>query len=196
MLNVNVRMVKLKFTKSEGLSLISSPEDGNGPTQKLTRFLRLKYLAGTILIKQINRIEMKAKLFVGQPRSGKTRTAMMISEFFNKENVSIVDGRKFDRYIISYPFLLSEVSDKTELLIIDDLHPDFDFSFFFPVKRENDDSGNFKFLITIERQGSSRIQLKIPYLIFTSNFLDPKLGLSPVFSNRFDVIEFPLEKLK
>jgi hypothetical protein len=94
---------------------------------------------------------MKAKIFTGVPKSGKTRTAMMIAEFFNKEKVSIIDGRKFDKNSLNYRFLLSDVSDNTELLIIDDLRSDFDFTFFFPVENEIDKGGDLNFLINIER---------------------------------------------
>lgn len=133
---------------------------------------------------------MKAKIFVGDRATGKTRIAKMISEFFEPGKVAILDGRRFNS---NHFFPLQKIPSDTKLLIIDDCPEDFDYEYFFPYNDNRFYEGDISFRITVERQGEEREIIEVPFLIFTTNKIKPKwkfYGAS--FSERFDVVYFPI----
>jgi hypothetical protein len=129
---------------------------------------------------QINR---KAKIFVGPSKSGKTRTAKVIAEYLGSEEFAIISGRKFD---IKNPFLFSQLSASTKLLIIDDLPNHYNLEKLYPF------ISNSGVEIKIEKRSKLAEYCITPDLIITTNQIDEKIRKSISFSSRFDVIEFPL----
>ncbi len=138
---------------------------------------------------------MKAKIFVGPSRSGKTRVANMIAEFIDKEKTAFICARKFNRHLSEIPFLLAGIPDNTELLIIDDCLEDFDFSFFFPVQDDRPYGGDLKFIVVRENPQEYPKEILIPKIIFTTEKLNEKwTNYGASFNARFDIVEFPLSQ--
>lgn len=140
---------------------------------------------------------MKAKIYTGESRTGKTRVAQMVSEHVGVDKTFWLSARGLSRDKSSnIPFLLAGISDNTELLIIDDCPIDFDYSYFFPVEDKsprNADGSGLKFRLTVEESQKKRRDILIPQIIFTTVKLDPKWKESGAsFNARFDIIEFPL----
>jgi len=132
---------------------------------------------------------MKAKIFVGERESGKTRTANMIAEYVGKEKTEIFFGRG----LYNHPFVFSEIKEDTKLIIINDCPENFDYSRFFQVEDNGQNGGDLKFTITREIRGQKTQIIHVPYLIFTTNKLSKKwLEYGASFEGRFEIIQFPL----
>lgn len=136
---------------------------------------------------------MKAKIYTGEPRSGKSRVATMISEHIGKEKTFWISARKIRKDLSEIPFLFARISENTKLIIFDDCPPYFDYSFFFPVEDNQPYGGDLKFRITVEEPQKKRREILIPQLIFTTEKLDSKwTDFGASFNARFDIVEFPL----
>ena len=136
---------------------------------------------------------MKAKIYVGAPRSGKSRVANMISEHIGKEKTFWLSARKMKRDLSDIPFLFAGIPDITELIVFDDCPENFDYSFFFPVEDDRSNGGDLKFRLIVNERMKNQREILIPQIIFTTEKLDSKwteFGAS--FDARFDIIEFPL----
>lgn len=136
---------------------------------------------------------MKAKIFVGPAYSGKTRTAQMISEYIGKDKSVFIDARD----LIHNPhFVFGEVSNNTELLIIDECPKNFSFERFYDVEYdENNEIKGFYFLVN--KRGIQSRRYSIPKVIIITNFYPEITGAS--LNRRFEIIEFPtcdLSKIK
>jgi hypothetical protein len=138
---------------------------------------------------------MKAKIFTGAPRTGKTRVANMISEHIGKEKTFWVTAKNIKGRVNGRPFLFEGITDKTELIIFDDCPINFDFSCFFPVEDNTPYGGDLKFRLTVKEPKKKIREILIPQIIFTTEKLDPKWKDSGAsFNGRFDIVEFPLSK--
>ncbi|MFA5158629.1 MAG: hypothetical protein WC451_05605 [Patescibacteria group bacterium] len=136
---------------------------------------------------------MKAKIYTGAPRSGKSRVANMISEHVGKEKTFWLCARKMKRDISDITFLLAGIPDNTELIVFDDCPTHFDYSFFFPVEDSTHNGGDLKFRLIVEEPQKKRREILIPQIIFTTEKLDSKwTDFGASFNARFDIIEFPL----
>ncbi|NQU54360.1 MAG: hypothetical protein HQ522_17685 [Bacteroidetes bacterium] len=136
---------------------------------------------------------MKAKIFTGAQRTGKTRVANMISEYIGKDKTAFICARRLNGHLSNLPLLFSEIPSNTELLIIDDCPEDFDYSFFFPVEDNRPSGGDLKFTIMKKERGKYPQPIQIPQIIFTTEKLKScwvESGAS--FLGRFDIVEFPL----
>ena len=137
---------------------------------------------------------MKAKIFVGPAASGKTRVAKMIAEYFDKDKVTFIPARNLTDGTLPR-FLYADIPDKTQLIIIDDCPINFCFENFYPVIDNTNSGGDLQFLINVERRGQATVQLTVPYLIFTTQQLDPRwLCKDYSFTGRFDIVEFPFSE--
>lgn len=132
---------------------------------------------------------MKAKIFVGGRGSGKNRTANMIAEYVGREKTAILPGRGFNDNC----WIFSEIKEDTQLIIIDDCLDDFDYSRFFQVEDNRPYGGDLKFTITREIPAQKTQILHVPYLIFITTKLSPKLlEFGDSFDALFEIIRFPL----
>ena len=136
---------------------------------------------------------MKAKIYVGVTRSGKTRVANMISEHVGKEKTFWVDAKKMKRDISNLPSLLAGIPDTIELIVFDDCLPNLEYSFFFPVEDNRFYGGDLKFKLIVAEKGKKTREILIAQIIFTTEKLNSKwfeFGYS--FTERFDIVELPL----
>lgn len=135
---------------------------------------------------------MKAKLFVGPKNTGKTRVAKMIAEFIGKNNSAYY----FDSdHVIRDPYAFSTLNSNTQLIIFDNLPLEFELEFFFPCEDNRITGGDITFSIRKHEYGHQPEIIQVPYLIFITNYLNPKWNQQPIkcsFYSRFDIIQFPL----
>lgn len=113
---------------------------------------------------------MKAKIFVGEPRTGKTRTCDLLVKIENSIYILAKGLKAKDIIDIIHELQLlnKTLISATELqIIIDDVPKDFDYSEFF------------------QMLGVSSFKL-----IFTSNHLPEQIGEAS-FDVRFPVLMFP-----
>lgn len=138
---------------------------------------------------------MKAKIFVGGPETGKTRTAKMIAEYFRKDEVGFIEGRKLGRRSIKDdPWIFSHVPSECKLLIIDDVSENFDYEFFYPIHDYRYNGGILRFIIDKQDKGKEKEMLLIPHLIFTTNKLPESWTQQESFNSRFEVVDFGTRK--
>lgn len=126
---------------------------------------------------------MKAKVFVGPPESGKSRVAEIIKSVIGEDR-SVTLYRNFQRNRFKY----YDVSNDTELIIIDDVEDDFDFERLF------NSVSNDGFKVTVDRPCVDSFEVTVPNLIIITESISKELADSASFKARFDVIEFPLTK--
>lgn len=136
---------------------------------------------------------MKAKIFVGPPRSGKSRVAGMIADFVGQDKVVMIQGRgfKFDN-----PFLFQYINEKTELLIIDDCLDNFKYEDFYACARFDHKGEINGFLFNCHGQGTPPLKITVKRIIFTTNKLKKKYFQEASFNRRFEVIDFPIDGLR
>lgn len=130
---------------------------------------------------------MKAKIFVGDVKTSKSRVANLIAEYIGSEQTMMINAK--NKKEISQT-VLNGISENVKLLIIDDCHPNFRFEQFFPVKDER--PGELSFEITQNRKGERLSFVYIPFIIFIMNAINYPGIKSASFMARFDVLEFPL----
>ncbi|MDP3914353.1 MAG: hypothetical protein Q8R96_11540 [Bacteroidota bacterium] len=138
---------------------------------------------------------MRAKIFTGKGRVGKTRVANMISEYVGKNKTFFLCARSKTRSFKDNPFLFAGMPDDTELLIVDDCPLNFDYSFFFPVEDQRYAGGDLRYRLTINEQCKPKREILIPQIIFTTSHLHKKwFKAGASFHARFEIVEFPLSK--
>lgn len=135
---------------------------------------------------------MKARIFIGEPCTGKTRVAQMISEYVGQEKTVWVSGRDLMRNKEYLPMFLSKITIQTQLLVVDDCPPNFDFSLFANIENV---LGQLCFKIEVEKRGYNRKEYMIPQVIFTVGKLYPsKFLASTKFNECFEYVAFPLNQ--
>jgi len=135
---------------------------------------------------------MKAKIFVGPPRSGKSRVAGMIADFVGNDKVVMIQGRGFR---FDDPFLFQYINEKTELLIIDDCLDNFKYEDFYEYARFDDKGEINGFIFYCQGQRTPLHQITVKRIIFTTNKLKKKYLQDASFNRRFEVIDFPIDGL-
>lgn len=117
----------------------------------------------------------KAKVFYGEPETGKTRKAMEIAQ---GRNFVYLDGRS--KKAIENRFYFSRVNSNTDLIIIDELPNGFNFEYFYGFVSSD------RFYYEVNRKGCQSIPT--PEFIFITNEKPKFTGRS--FDLRFELVEF------
>lgn len=137
---------------------------------------------------------MKAQIFVGDARTGKTRVAQMISEYVGREKTFWIQANEIrGKYGLKLSF--SGIPATTELVIFDDCPKSFDYTKFFCVEDKRPYGGDLEFRFLVEERGKKKREILIPQIIFTTNELDEKWKAYWSFNARFEIIQFPLPEL-
>lgn len=114
-----------------------------------------------------------AKIFYGEPESGKTRKAREIAE---GKNALFLDG-----YNPKLRFQFSRCTSETEIIVIDGLPNGFDFENFYGFISSD------RFYYEVQRKGFQSIPT--PEFIFIIN-QKPQNSDNASFKRRFELIEF------
>ncbi|MBK5721325.1 ATP-binding protein [Dysgonomonas sp. Marseille-P4677] len=126
---------------------------------------------------------MKAKIFYGPARSGKTATANILHNFFGSNKAIYYNGQKYNADALIEQ-LSYDIKEETRLIIVDDVPEDFGYMAFAHWLPEG---GTF----IQNRKGQSKkpIVLNDIYFVFTTNCKPNDNSRS--FTERFEQIEFP-----
>ena len=137
---------------------------------------------------------MKAKIYVGPPMSGKTRVAKMIAEHLGEDKVVFLSGRELKKIKLEdILFFFIFLTNKTELIIIDDVPINFDYSYFFHIQNDRIKGGELQFEIPVEKKCEKPKKILVPQLIIITEKLDAKWVKNwRSFNALFDIVDFPL----
>ena len=124
----------------------------------------------------------KGMVFYGPDRSGKTRKSMEIASKYDKEEVQLFTTRR-SRHLFDNPFIFSECSQKTKLIIIDDVRDRYILELFLSFI-----SGHEK--ITVNRMYEEKIEIDCPNIIIVCDSR-MKLPFGERFTSSFDFYQFP-----
>jgi len=130
---------------------------------------------------------MKATIFEGANGTGKTRTAFIIETILGKDKVCWLNGKEAS---VRNKFLFDQVTEKTELIIIDDCPKDFIYEKFMGYLGEGYHE------LWIEKRGLVPIIINAPKFLFITDKIPQRLFIGVSNTHRYDVVKFPLYKLQ